>query len=67
MIASTDLQGLSKSPMIYDRGHLKGGKQSKQKPHYSVSTQGQMLWGTHDVYADDLVNEELISMTVTYE
>ena len=69
MIASTDLQGLSKSPLVYQSGGstLRGRGNLKQKrPHYSISTEGQKLWGTHDVYADDVVEDEIVSLVVSY-
>ena len=70
MIASTDLPSLSKAPLVYEsngpnlrsRNFLK-----KSKPHYSISTSGQQLWGTHDVYADDVVKNDVISFVVSYK
>jgi len=70
MIASTDLQGLSKTPMVYEKSENLRGKDAalvKQKPHYSISTAGDKLWGTHDVYTDDLITEEVISLAVSYD
>lgn len=70
MIASTDLPGLSKAPLLYDSSGKNGRKQSmlkKSKPHYSVSTTGQQLWGTHDVYVDDVVEDVIVSLVVSYK
>ena len=59
---------LSKSPMTYEmkasgvRGNAGGDK--KVKPHYSISTKGELLWGTHDVYSDELVAPEYIHISV---
>lgn len=69
MIASTDLTGLSKTPMIYEGGqhYLRSTKSDvKKKPHYSISNKGDSLWGTHDVYADDLVKDDLVSIVLSY-
>jgi hypothetical protein len=66
------MSSLSKSPMIYeaetsdDTGMVRTGVK-KVKPHYSISTKGQQLWGTHDVYSDELVLDEHVSLTVTFE
>jgi len=69
MIASTDLEGLSKAPMVYENenSHNLRRKVKEQKPHYSISTAGEKLWGTHDVYADDLVEDEVVSLVISYE
>ena len=54
--------------MIYDKGNLRSRNVLvEKKPHYSISTAGQMLWGTHDVYKDDLTANDQVSITVTYE
>jgi len=66
MIASTELVGLVKSPMIYEKQQARSKTGLRQKPHYSISTAGQQLWGTHDVYEDDLVQDERISLVVSY-
>lgn len=68
IIASTDLPGLSKAPIFYESSqNLRSGKTAiLQKPHYSISTRGQQLWGTHDVYADDLVEDEVITLKVSF-
>ena len=58
MLASTDLQGLTKSPLRYE-----GEKSSheKPKPHYSKSTQGHQIWGAQGVYSDDMAtNEDIV-------
>ena len=71
IIASTDLPGLNKAPLVYESDsqnlRSKSNAAKKQKPHYSVSTHGEQLWGTHDVYTDDLTEEEVISLIVSYE
>jgi hypothetical protein len=69
MIASTDLSGLSKAPLIYESNSQNLRSRSilmKSKPHYSISTVGQQLWGTHDVYADDVVENDVVSFNVSY-
>lgn len=72
MIASTDLQGLSKSPMVYDSSapqNLRRGKEKevKQNPHYSTTSWGMhTLWGIHNVYADDLVDDETVSLSISH-
>jgi len=65
IIASTELTGLSKSPMLYETQNNNGKKGLRQKAHYSVSTRGQQLWGTHDVYADDFDVDEQVSLIVS--
>ena len=68
MIASTDLEGLSKAPMVYENENSHNLRiKVKQKPHYSISTAGERLWGTHDVYADDLVEDVVVSLVISYE
>jgi len=68
IVASTDLSGLSKAPMIYESSlNLRSRSTIKQRPHYSISTHGEQLWGTHDVYADDFVEEEVVSLVVSYK
>jgi hypothetical protein len=69
MIASTDLPGLSKAPLVYESNSQNLRSRSilkKSKPHYSISTAGQQLWGTHDVYADDVVENDVVSFDVSY-
>ena len=64
------MPGLSKAPLIYDsRGGMRNSKKKERKllPHYSVTNHGDALWGTHDVYADDLASSEKIRMEVHYE
>jgi hypothetical protein len=68
--ASTDLPGLSKAPVVYeDRGGMRRSKKKKKKllPHYSVTNDGEALWGTHDVYADDLASPDRVKMQIHYE
>ena len=67
IIASTELTGLSKSPMMYEKQNVRGKKRLRQKPHYSVSTRGQQPWGTHDVYGDDIVEDEQVSFIASYK
>ena len=64
IIASTDLPGLSKAPILYETTQILRTSNTVQfpKPHYSISTRGQQLWGTHDVYTDDLVQDEAVTL-----
>ena len=56
------MASLSKSPIMYE---MKGSDGSSHvKPHYSISTNGQQLWGTHDVYADNLAVDEQVELTL---
>ena len=73
MIASTDLPGLSKVPLAYESGGntLRGRNIQKatralkaNRPHYSISTKGQKLWGTEHVYADNIVVDEIITLVM---
>ncbi len=76
IIASTDLPGLTKAPILYDdvqqkdvtfaNTNLRIGNTGTLKPHYSISTRGQQLWGTHDVYTDDLYTEEAVTLKISY-
>jgi hypothetical protein len=75
IIASTDLPGLSKVPLAYESGGntLRGRSIRKatrtlkaKRPHYSISNEGERLWGTHDVYADDIVEDEIITLVVSH-
>lgn len=75
MVASTDLPGLSKVPLAYESGvnTLRGRSIRKatralkaERPHYSISNEGQRLWGTHDVYADDIVEDEIFSLVISH-
>ena len=62
------MSSLSKSPMVYETVRSDDGAAGKKvKPHYSISTQGQQLWGTHDVYSDDLAVNQHVSLVLTYE
>lgn len=63
IIATTDLPGLSKAPMLYETSQ---NLRNKHTVHYSISTRGQQLWGTHDVYTDDLVEEEVVALNVSF-
>jgi hypothetical protein len=67
VVATTDMEGLFKSAMKYETKSTEGkklGTGSKVKPHYSMSTRGEQLWGTHDVYADNLVSDEHVSLVL---
>lgn len=70
IVASTP--DVSKSPVVSEVHassmflRKKNANSVKQKPHYSITTQGEKLWGTHDVYADDLVNNARVVLAVTY-
>ena len=69
--ASTDMPGLGKAPLVYKEGG--GGsirsikKKKKVRPHYSTCSHGDALWGTHDVYADNLVSPERVKIHIRYE
>ncbi|KAL7515526.1 hypothetical protein ACHAXN_013469 [Cyclotella atomus] len=71
VVATTDMNSLSKSPMVYEvktfdgKGMLRTGE--TVKPHYSISTRGQELWGTHDVYSDNMAISEHVSLVLSYE
>ena len=70
VFASTDMPGLSKAPLVYEnRGGTRNIKKKEKKllPHYSVTNQGDALWGTHDVYADNLASAERVRINVLYE
>jgi len=65
MVASTELAGLLKSPMKYEKDQRIG---LRQKPHYSISTRRpQQLWGTYDVYADDMDVDEEVTLNVSHK
>jgi hypothetical protein len=42
-------------------------KEKKLLPHYSVTNQGDALWGTHDVYADNLASPDRVKLQINYE
>ncbi|KAL7449973.1 hypothetical protein ACHAWC_004278 [Mediolabrus comicus] len=69
--ASTDMPGLGKAPLVYKEGG--GGnirsikKKKKVRPHYSTCSHGDALWGTHDVYADNLVSPDRVKIHIRYE
>lgn len=73
IVASTDLPGVSKEPR--EDAYLKRRDERTQKvrrqvlPHYSSTASGHAVWGTHNVYIDDLViNEEIrLAHSVRYE
>ncbi|KAL7500322.1 hypothetical protein ACHAWT_010488 [Skeletonema menzelii] len=70
LFASTDMPGLSKTPLVYEnQGGTRNIKKKKKKllPHYSVTNDGDALWGTHDVYADNLASSERVRIEVHYE
>jgi hypothetical protein len=71
IIASTDLTGVSKAPIFYETSQNIRNRNTAvlpfQKPHYSISTRGQQLWGTHDVYTDDLVETEIVAIKVSFK
>ena len=69
MIASTDLV-LSKAPMIYESSQRLRSREGalNEKPHYSISNKGgDKLWGTHDVYADDFVQDDAFHFVLSYK
>lgn len=77
IVASTDMPNLSKSPLnpVWNdeddgNGFLRKGNgekaKKKEKPHYSSASHGVTIWGTHGVYADDLVSNEMITLEVSY-
>lgn len=69
--ASTDMPGLSKAPLVYEKRRgarsVNKNKEKKLLPHYSVTTHGDALWGTHDVYADAIARSDRVKMQIHYE
>lgn len=57
IIASTDLEGLSKSPI----------DATEKREHYSQTTWGQWVWGSTLVYKDNLVSNEVVTLALTVE
>jgi len=68
IVASTNINGLDKSPREW--GNPIAGEIRRQSlrhsplPHYSNSKRGVSLWGTANVYKDDLVANERIRLHV---
>ncbi len=68
--ASTDMPGLGKAPLVYKEGgggSIRSTKKKKVRPHYSTCSHGDALWGTHDVYADNLVSPDRVKIHIRYE
>ena len=64
------MPGLSKAPLVYENhGGIRKSKKKEKKilPHYSVTNHGDALWGTHDVYADNLASADRIQLHLEYE
>lgn len=36
-------------------------------PHYSEAAKGEFVWGMHNVYHDNLVNNEVLKFNVSYK
>jgi len=47
---------------------MRNSKKEEKKllPHYSVTTHGDALWGTHDVYADNLASLDRVKLQIHY-
>lgn len=61
MVASTDMNGLSKKPL---RNHKSDHKSNGMK-HYSLNS-GSWLWGTRGIYNDTKVSTEYIKLKASY-
>lgn len=72
IVATTDMQGLSKDPMSTSPSNRLGSVAKKNRapgerpPHYSLAGKGDWLWGTRYVYSDDLTANEIIRFKVEH-
>ena len=72
IVATTDMQGLSKDPMKTSPSNRLGSVAKKNKapgerpPHYSLAGKGDWLWGTRYVYSDDLTANEIVRFKVEH-
>jgi hypothetical protein len=70
IVASTDIKHLDKSPRQWGnpiQGELR--RQAIQQiplPHYSNSKRGVSIWGSANVYKDDLIGNDQIRLNVHY-
>ena len=69
IVATTDMQGLSKDPVKTSPSRLGSvPKENKtpgeRPPHYSLAGKGDWLWGTRYVYSDDLTANEIITFKI---
>jgi len=71
VVASTELPGLIKNARL-PRNPTEGEKRrqvlrKKPLPHYSTSARGTFVWGSRNIYKDDLVSNERLEFNVQYE
>lgn len=70
ILASTDLKGVTKKPRELSnptRGEVRRKQQRHDPlPHYSQTANGEYVWGMHNVYHDNLVNNEVLKFKVDY-
>lgn len=71
VVASTELPGLVKKARI-PANPTEGEKRrqvlrKKPLPHYSTSARGTTVWGSKNIYKDDLVTNERLRLLVHYE
>ena len=72
IVATTDMQGLSKDPIKTSPSNRLGGVTKNNRapgerpPHYSLAGKGDWLWGTRYVYSDDLTANEIIRFKVEH-
>jgi hypothetical protein len=70
VLASTDLPGVVKAPR--EMGNptkselLRRQQRRPAGAHYSEAAKGDWVWGVHNVYHDDYVNNEIIKFDVIY-
>eukprot|EP00557_Chaetoceros_sp_GSL56_P006199 CAMPEP_0176495442 /NCGR_PEP_ID=MMETSP0200_2-20121128/10653_1 /TAXON_ID=947934 /ORGANISM="Chaetoceros sp., Strain GSL56" /LENGTH=797 /DNA_ID=CAMNT_0017893309 /DNA_START=72 /DNA_END=2465 /DNA_ORIENTATION=- len=62
IFASTDMDGLSKQRIRSPSDHT----YVKSKPHYSSSGKGFWLWGSRDVYRDNMVSTKKVKIHAQY-
>jgi hypothetical protein len=67
IVASTDMPGLSKAPIL-TANQLQSEKKKKPRDHYSKTassyTWGPHIWGTKGVYINDITSNERINLEV---
>jgi mannosyltransferase OCH1-like enzyme len=70
ILASTDLPDVTKESRELSnptRGELRRRQQRHGPlPHYSEAAKGEFVWGVHNVYHDNLVNNEELKFRVVY-
>ena len=71
ILASTDLPGVTKESRELSnptRGEIRRRQQRRGPlPHYSEAAKGEFVWGMHNVYHDNLVNNEVLKFEVEYK